>query len=117
MGEYLEVARDGELKDGGMKKVSAGGRDLLLARVGGKYYAADDKCPHLGGSLSSGILQGTVVTCPRHGSQFDLADGHNVRWTDWTGFKQKMANAFKSPRAIAAHEVKVEGGAVLVAVP
>ncbi len=44
----------------------------LLARVGDKYYAADNRCPHMGGKLSPGKLEGTVVTCPRHGSQFDL---------------------------------------------
>jgi 3-phenylpropionate/trans-cinnamate dioxygenase ferredoxin subunit len=116
MGEFVEVAGADELKDGGMKKVSAGGKDLLLARVGDKYYAADDKCPHLGGSLSGGTLEGTVVTCPKHGSQFDLTDGHMVRWTDWSGFKQSMAKTFKSPRPIDTYEVKVEGGKVLVAI-
>jgi 3-phenylpropionate/trans-cinnamate dioxygenase ferredoxin subunit len=116
MGEFVEAAGADELKDGGMKKVSPGGKDLLLARVGDKYYAADDKCPHLGGSLSSGTLEGTVVTCPKHGSQFDLTDGHMVRWTDWTGFKQSMAKTFKSPRPIDTYEVKVEEGKVLVAI-
>jgi 3-phenylpropionate/trans-cinnamate dioxygenase ferredoxin component len=117
MSGFVEVAKDGELKDGGMKKVGAGGKDLLLARVGGKYYAADNKCPHLGGDLSGGTLEGTVVTCPRHGSQFDLADGRNLLWTDWSGLKQKMANTFKPPRPITVYEVKVEDGAVLVALP
>lgn len=115
MGGFVEVAGVDELKDGDMKKVGAGGKDLLLARVGEKYYAVDDKCPHMGASLSGGTLEGTVVTCPKHGSQFDLTDGHMVRWTDWTGFKQSMAKTLKSPKPIATYEVKVEGGKVLVA--
>ncbi len=117
MAGFVEIARDGDLADGAIKKVSAGGRDILLARVGGKYFAADDKCPHLGGSLAEGTLEGTVVTCPRHGSQFDLADGRNLRWTDWTGFKQSVAKTFKSPRDISVYEVKVEDGAVKIALP
>jgi len=117
MGEFIEVAGADAVKDGGMIKVNAAGKDLLLARAGDRYYAADDRCPHLGGSLSQGTLEGSVVTCPRHGSQFDLADGHMIRWTAWTGFKQSMARTLKSPRDITTYEVKVEGGKVFVATP
>ena len=117
MAGSVEVAREGDLRDGAMKKVNAGGKDILLAMVGGKYYAADDKCPHLGGSLAEGTLEGTVVTCPKHGSQFDLTDGRNLRWTDWTGIKQSVAKTFKSPRDISVYGVVVEDGAIKVALP
>lgn len=117
MARLVEVAKEGELADGAMKKVDAEGKDILLARVGEDYYAVSDKCPHLGASLSGGTLEGTVVTCPRHGSQFDLTDGHMVRWTEWSGFKQTMARTLKPPRGIDAYEVKVEGGAVIVSFP
>ena len=66
MGEFVEVARTGDLQAGMMKKVNAGGRELLLARTAGDIYCADDRCPHLNGDLSRGTLAGTVVTCPDH---------------------------------------------------
>ena len=109
MSKLVEVARTDELKDGSMKSVKVEGREILLARVGDRYYAANNRCPHMGGNLSQGNLAGSVVTCPRHGSQFDLADGHVIRWTNWTGFQLSLAKLFKSPRSLPTYPVKVEG--------
>lgn len=114
MGEFVEVSTVDELKDGTMKAVTVGEREILLARVGDKYYAADNRCPHMGGDLSRGKLGGTIVTCPRHGSQFDLTNGRVVRWTDWTGVRLSLAKLIKSPRPIKTYEVKIEGNKVLV---
>ncbi|MDP2932456.1 MAG: Rieske 2Fe-2S domain-containing protein, partial [Chloroflexota bacterium] len=105
-----------ELKDGAMKSVKVEGREILLARVGDRYYAANNRCPHMGGNLSQGKLTGTVVTCPRHGSQFDLADGHVIRWTDWAGFQLTLAKLFKSPRPLPNYPVKLEGDSVKIEV-
>lgn len=68
MAELVEVSKTGELAEGTMKRVSVGGREILLARVGDTYYAAGNRCPHMGGNLSRGKLEGTIVTCPLHGS-------------------------------------------------
>lgn len=117
MSDYVEVSSVSELPDGVMKKFNVEGKQVLLARVGNDYYAADNLCPHLKGSLAEGQLEGTVVTCPKHGSQFDLTDGHVVRWTEWSGIKQSLAKTFKSPRPIKTYEVKVEGDKILIAKP
>jgi 3-phenylpropionate/trans-cinnamate dioxygenase ferredoxin subunit len=117
MGDYVEVSSVGDLDDGSMKAVEVAGKKLLLARVGDEYYATDGVCPHLKGSLPDGTLEGTVVTCPKHGSQFDLKDGHVVRWTEWSGIKQSLAKTFKSPRPINTYDVKVEGDKILIAAP
>jgi 3-phenylpropionate/trans-cinnamate dioxygenase ferredoxin subunit len=86
-----------------MTQVSVGGREILVARVGDRYYSADNRCPHMGGNLSQGTLEGTILTCPRHHSQFDLTDGHVVRWTDWTGILLATGKLLKSPRPIKTH--------------
>jgi 3-phenylpropionate/trans-cinnamate dioxygenase ferredoxin subunit len=116
MAEFLEVPGGGELQSGQMKMFDVGNREILLARVGEDFYAADDRCPHMGARLSEGKLEKTVVTCPRHHSQFDLVDGHAVRWTDYSGIKLSMAKAFKSPRPVKTYKVKVEEGKVMVEV-
>ena len=82
-GTEVEIARTGDLKSGEMKMIPVQGKEILLARAGDVYFAADNRCPHMGGNLSRGTLDGTIVTCPRHGSQFDLKDGQVVRWTTW----------------------------------
>ena len=79
MSELTQVGVVGELKDGAMKMVKVKGQEVLLARVGEKYYATHNRCPHMGGLLSGGKLKGTIVTCPRHGSQLDITNGTVVR--------------------------------------
>ncbi|OGO16647.1 MAG: (2Fe-2S)-binding protein, partial [Chloroflexi bacterium RBG_16_48_7] len=85
MAERTDLIGTGDLHNGEMKEVSSGGRHFLVAMVAGQYYAADGRCPHMGGKLAMGKLDGTVVTCPLHGSKFDLSDGSVVLWTNWTG--------------------------------
>jgi 3-phenylpropionate/trans-cinnamate dioxygenase ferredoxin subunit len=113
MSKFTEVAKVEELKSGTMKKVIAGGREILLARVGDKYYATDNRCPHMKGDLSQGKLEGTIVTCPRHGSQFYVSDGQVVRWLKG-GLMSKVSRALKMSKALTVYNVKVEDGKVLV---
>jgi 3-phenylpropionate/trans-cinnamate dioxygenase ferredoxin subunit len=113
MSKFTEVAKTEELKSGTMKKVSAEGQEILLARVGDKYYAIDNRCPHMKGDLSQGKLEGTVVTCPVHGSQFDISNGQVVRWLKG-GLMSKLGGALKMSRALKVYNVKVEDGKVLV---
>jgi nitrite reductase/ring-hydroxylating ferredoxin subunit len=52
---------------------------VALYRAGGRLCAIQDRCPHAGGVLSDGELAGTVLTCPLHGSQFDVVTGARER--------------------------------------
>jgi nitrite reductase/ring-hydroxylating ferredoxin subunit len=52
---------------------------IALYNLGGRLWAASDLCPHAGASLCEGQLEGEVVTCPRHGSQFRVTDGARLR--------------------------------------
>ena len=52
---------------------------LAVYHVGNRFVACADRCPHAGATLSEGELEGPVVTCPRHGSQFDVTSGQRVR--------------------------------------
>ena len=111
---FVEALNVNELNDGEMKKVSAGGQELLIARVGDRFYRAENRCPHMGGDLSRGTLEGTVITCPNHHSQFDLVDGHVVRWTNFSGFALTFAKSIKPPRSIVVHPAKIEGDKIVV---
>jgi 3-phenylpropionate/trans-cinnamate dioxygenase ferredoxin component len=116
MGAFVEVLGVDDLKDSELRGLTVRGRALLVAKVAGRFYAADDRCPHMGARLSKGKLDGTVLICPRHHSRFDLADGRFLQWTDWAGWMARLAKAVRSPRAIVTHRVKVEGGRVWVEV-
>jgi len=52
---------------------------LAVYHVGSRFHACADRCPHAGALLSEGEVEGGVVTCPRHGSQFDVANGQRLR--------------------------------------
>jgi 3-phenylpropionate/trans-cinnamate dioxygenase ferredoxin subunit len=114
MGGFIEVARSDELRDGVMESVNAAGQEILLARIGDKYYAAGNRCPHMGGNLAQGKLAGTVVTCPKHGSQFDLSNGQVVRWLQGSGLTSVLGKALKPPRPLAIYKTKVADGKVMI---
>jgi len=113
MGKFTEVSKIDELKSGTMRAVNVAGRAILLARVGDKYYAVDNRCPHMKGDLSQGKLEGTVVTCPLHGSQFNISNGRVVRWLKG-GLMSKIGGALKPSKDLTVYNVKVEDGRVLV---
>jgi nitrite reductase/ring-hydroxylating ferredoxin subunit len=52
---------------------------VAVYHFSGKVYGAGDVCPHAGARLSEGALEGTIVTCPLHGSQFDVCTGERLR--------------------------------------
>jgi 3-phenylpropionate/trans-cinnamate dioxygenase ferredoxin subunit len=114
MSILVEVGKTTELKDGTMKGVFIEGHNVLIARVKDSYYAADNHCPHMGRKLSEGKLEGTVVTCPGHSSQFDLKDGKVVRWLKGSGVISAIGKTLKSPRPLNVYKVKVEDDRVMV---
>ena len=70
--KYVKVAQTTELKEGEKKKISLEGKEILLTNIQNSYYAIDNKCSHMGGSLNDGKLDGSHIICPRHGSIFDV---------------------------------------------
>lgn len=116
MGKFVEVGKTSDLPNGTMKEVALQGHNILLARVGDKLYAAENVCPHMGAKLSEGKLGGTVVTCPRHGSQFDLSDGHVIRWTNFPGPVSAFAKVIKKPQNLKTYQVRIEGDKIQVEV-
>jgi NAD(P)H-dependent nitrite reductase small subunit len=75
MGKLVRVASAAEIPPGSGKLVEVEGKRIAVFKVGGRYYATDDTCPHRGGPLSEGVLQDDVVTCPWHGSKFNVTTG------------------------------------------
>jgi nitrite reductase/ring-hydroxylating ferredoxin subunit len=114
MGEFVEAARISEVGEGTLKKVMVKDIPILLVRANGKFYASQPLCPHLEADLSGGTLRGTVLTCPMHNSQFDIRDGHVIRWTDLTGVRLSYASKAHPPRSLKCYPVHVEGDRVLV---
>lgn len=75
---FVNVARVSEIPAEKMKHVEVNGNEVLVANVGGRFYAVSDRCGHMNVRLSMGTLTGTIVTCPLHGSRFDITTGKKV---------------------------------------
>jgi|SRR5437870_882611 nitrite reductase (NADH) small subunit len=87
------VSDEADFPDGSAKIVSVHGLEIGVYRLGGKYYALLNRCPHEGGPVCKGMVTGTLVQgketgwklkwtregeilyCPWHGSDFDLTNG------------------------------------------
>lgn len=52
---------------------------MAVFNVGGRLYGIDARCTHVGGPLDQGRVEGLTVTCPLHGSQFNIETGAVVR--------------------------------------
>jgi 3-phenylpropionate/trans-cinnamate dioxygenase ferredoxin subunit len=114
MSDFIELTTVDDLEDGTMKSHEIENHDFLIARVGQEYFISDARCPHLHGHLVRGKLDKTILTCPVHHSQFDLSDGHVVRWTDWTGAVLSVTELVRHPRPLRVYECKVEDGKIWV---
>jgi nitrite reductase (NADH) small subunit len=77
-GARMRVAEVGEVPPDSARVVEVGGHTLALCNVGGAFYAVDNLCPHRGGPLGEGDLDGVVLTCPWHAWQWDVTTGANV---------------------------------------
>ena len=108
--EFVKAVDVSELPANKMITVVVGGKEVLLANVDGSYYAIANKCTHFGGSLAEGVLEGSVVTCPRHGAQFDVKSGHAVGEAKVIFVKMKVKDE-------ESYTVKVEGTSIMVGIP
>jgi nitrite reductase/ring-hydroxylating ferredoxin subunit len=102
MATFVKVATTNELPPGQSKLVEVHQKRIALFNLGGRYYAIDDMCPHRGGPLSEGELEGEAVVCPWHGAVFDLGTGQVER--------------FPAAVGVATYEVRVDGEEVAIAV-
>jgi len=73
--EFVTVARVADVAPGTARAVVVGEREIALFNVDGTFYALDNTCPHQGGPLAEGWIEGTRVTCPWHAWTFELTSG------------------------------------------
>src|SRR5262249_10156668 len=103
MAEFPTVRRVGDLPEGEGRTVAVGDKLIAVFREGGRFFAIDDVCPHMGASLGGGYLENGVVTCPWHAWRFRLADG---AWADYPRIKIGCY-----PVRVVGDEIQVQVGA------
>lgn len=78
MEEWVTVAKTSDVSDGEMLEVELDGKPIAIAHVSDEFYAIAGECPHQGGPIAEGELEGTVVTCPWHNFRFDFKSGRTL---------------------------------------
>lgn len=99
MAEYVPVATVAEIPEGGRKIVQVNSIPVALFHRSDGWYAIRNVCPHRGGPLGQGPLDGDLVTCPWHAWRFNITNGQN---------------AMNPTAGVATYAVKVEGDQVLL---
>jgi 3-phenylpropionate/trans-cinnamate dioxygenase ferredoxin subunit len=101
---FVQVARLGDIPEGGAHLVEVDDLRVALFNIKGVVYAIEDTCTHDGGPLVEGtVVNEHEVKCPRHGARFDVRSG--------------AALSFPAIRATQSLTVRVDGDRVLVEVP
>jgi len=100
MSDFQLACSASEIPDGGMQLVEVDDRLVIVFNVQGDFYCIDDFCPHDGGPLSEGEIEGCQISCPRHGAKFDVRNGE--------------ALTMPATQATGSHEVKLDAGNIYV---
>jgi 3-phenylpropionate/trans-cinnamate dioxygenase ferredoxin subunit len=95
------VAADVEVPEGGAKAVYFAGEQVALVRSSGRVYAVANSCSHANASLADGTVADEAVTCPSHGSTFDLATGE--------------PSCGPANRPVKTYDLRVEDGGIWLA--
>jgi nitrite reductase/ring-hydroxylating ferredoxin subunit len=74
----VKVAKAADVPVGQGRVVQAGAKSLALWNVDGAYHVIDNTCPHRGGPLGDGDLDGRFAICPWHGWRWDVTTGANA---------------------------------------
>lgn len=74
-GEYVAVGPASAIPDDQARIVTIGRYDVAVFRIGDDVVAYENACPHQGGPVGEGIVEGGTVTCPWHAWCFDLRSG------------------------------------------
>ena len=82
---WHRVAGMDEIPDGAVRTVRVGARMFALCHVDGRYGALDNACPHKGGPLGEGMIEGGRLVCPWHGREYNPLTG------TCEGFEERVA--------------------------
>ncbi len=93
--QWHDVAAADAVRDGDVKRVACDGRELFVCRPEGEHRVYDSRCPHQVTNIPLVALDGTQLTCPKHGWKFDIASGKCIE---------------KGSRPLRRFDTRVEGG-------
>ncbi len=107
--EFFKVAETTSMSTENKILVHLGDKELLVTKIDNNYYAIDNKCTHMGGSLYEGNLEGSEIICPRHHTKFDVRSGKVLD-------QGKILFIGVNAKDTTTYPVKVEGNDILIGI-
>jgi len=99
MAVFVRVVKAADVPPGSGRVFVVQGHPVALFNVDGRFYALSNVCLHRGGPIGEGELDGTIVTCPVHGWEYDVRSG---------------VNTINPAARLRTYEVRIEGDEVFV---
>lgn len=123
---FTELAKASEIPVGALKRVRSGEKEIVLCNCDGKFYAVERRCGHMNSPLELGALDGTILTCPMHHVQFDVATGEalNVpipvyidetlprKWGQYLAYTDELQYRIRICN-LRVYPTRIEGDAIL----
>jgi len=106
---FVKVAEIREFAAVAKKKIDFNGTEILLVRKKDAFYAINNRCPHMGGSLYDGKIEGETIFCPKHGSGFNIKTGEVTE-------QGKLLFIKVNVKKIQTYPVKIEGNEILIGI-
>ena len=97
----IVVGKASDVQEGKMVHITAGGKEIVITKLDGNYYAMDNICTHAGAELHEGELNNSELTCPWHGAKWDIKTGSLI------SFPQKL-------KPLQNHKVLIENDTLYV---
>ena len=119
----VKIGTSTDFPESTLISVTGDGINILAVRINGSVYAVHALCPHLNLSLRNGTLEGHVITCPWHGSKFDIRTGKNLDWVQgiggfkMPGWSRALIALGREPTPLTTYPVSEENGQVFVELP
>jgi nitrite reductase/ring-hydroxylating ferredoxin subunit len=120
MSKRVMIGRASDMPANGSKVFNAEGTSLVVAKVGDGYCAVINKCPHIALPIAGGKVENGVITCPFHGSRFDMCTGQNLDWVQGVAglklpeWSRRVIALGKAPAPIQTFKVVEEAGNLYV---
>ena len=95
----MKVGPRQALPPGTVAEFEAEGATYAICNLDGQFHCIEGVCPHAGGPLGQGNLNGTLLVCPWHGWRYDVTTG---------------VNELNPSISVQKYQVKVEGDDLLV---
>jgi nitrite reductase/ring-hydroxylating ferredoxin subunit len=97
----IVVGKTSEVQDRKLMHITAGGKEIVVTKLDGNYYAMDNVCTHAGADLHEGELNNNELTCPWHGAKWDIKTGNLI------SFPQKL-------KPLQSHKISIENDTLYI---